>query len=152
MWSAHLSVLFCLLLLPGALGCGAIKRVHECEGVIETVNDGLAELRLDVPDAGQDSAMYTRIADGYDALGKRLDALAPTDGALAKAVSGYREVTERAAKHSRSYAEALATDAPSRKERNDRNARLGRIRTQAQADLAREAQAVKKLNAVCHPQ
>jgi hypothetical protein len=152
MWSARLRALACLLLALPAYGCGAIKRVHECEGVIGTVNDGLSELHVQVPDAGQDSLIYTHIADGYDALGKRLDALAPTDGALAKAVSGYREVTERAAKSSRAYAEALATPAGSRKERNDRQARLGRIRTQAQADLARESQAVKKLNAVCHPQ
>jgi len=71
---------------------------------------------------------------------------------LAKALDGYREVTDRAAKNSRSYAEALAARARSKKERADQSARLTRIRTQAQTDLSREAQVVRKLNAVCHPQ
>lgn len=138
----------CLL---GALGCGAVRRVHECEGVIETVNGGLADLHLEVPDAGASPRAYARIADAYDELGKRLDELAPSDAALAKALAGYREVTERAAKQSRSYSEALSGAARSRKERNEKQARLSRIRAQAKNDLIREANAVRKLNAVCHP-
>ena len=152
MWSPRVSALAGAIVLFGTPGCGAIKRVSECEGVIETVNGGLAELHPQVPDAGYDANAYTRIAEGYEALGRRLDELVPTDAALAKAVASYREVTERAAKHSRDYAETLAVEAGSRRQRNDRNARLSRIRSQAQADLAREAQVVKKINAVCHPQ
>ena len=81
----------------------------------------------------------------------RLDALAPSDATLAKAVESYREVTDRAAKQSRSYSEALAVMPKSKKERTDKEARLTRIRTQAKADAAKEATAVRKLNAVCHP-
>jgi hypothetical protein len=148
-------------MIPGALkmslllvitsGCGAVKRVHECQGVIETVNAGLEDLHVQVPDAGTSAAAYAEIADAYDALGKRLDALAPSDTTLAKAVESYREVTDRAAKQSRSYSEALAVVPKSKKERTDKEARLTRIRTQAKADVAKEATAVRKLNAVCHP-
>jgi hypothetical protein len=137
--------------LWGASGCGAVKRVHECEGVIETVNGGLANLHVEVPDAGASPSAYARIADAYDALGKSLDELAPSDVSLAKALAGYREVTERAAKQSRSYSEALAGVARTRKEKNEKQARLSRIRAQAKNDLVREATAVRKLNSVCHP-
>ncbi len=140
------------LLLAVAPGCGAVKRVNECQAVIETVNSGLSELHLEVPDAGASASAYAHIADGYDALGKRLSELAPRDNTLAKAMDSYREVTDRAAKQSRAYSEALSTPAHGKRDRTDKNARLTRIRAQAQTDLAREAQAVRKLNAACHPQ
>jgi hypothetical protein len=152
MWSPRVIALAGVIALIGSPGCGAFKRVSECEAVIETVNGSLAELHPQVPDAGLDSSAYGRIAGGYEALGKRLDELAPSDAALLKAIAGYRDITDRAAKHSRAYSEALAADAGSRKQRNERNARLARIRSQAQADMTREAQVVKKINAVCHPQ
>jgi hypothetical protein len=151
MWSRTPSALQVSLMLLLTSGCGAVKRVHECQGVIEAVNTGLTDLHIQVPDAGTSSSAYTQIADGYDALGKRLDELAPSDTALSKAVASYREVTERAAVQSRSYAEALAALPKSRKERAQHDARLNRIRTQAKADLAKEATVVRKLNAVCHP-
>jgi hypothetical protein len=141
-----------LLVLFGTSGCGAVKRVHECQGVIEVVNAGLTDLHVEVPDAGASASAYHRIADNYDALNKRLLELAPRDATLAKALDGYREVTDRAAKNSRSYAEALAARARTKKERAEQSTRLTRIRTQAQTDLSREAQVVRKLNAVCHPQ
>jgi hypothetical protein len=139
------------LMLLVTSGCGAVKRVHECQGVIETVNAGLEELNVQLPDAGASAEAYAQIADAYDALGKRLDALAPSDTILAKAVEGYRELTDRAAKQSRSYSEALAVVPRSKKERTDKEARLTRIRTQAKAEVAKEATVVRKLNAVCHP-
>src|SRR5690606_35164561 len=105
--------------------------------VIEAVNGGLAELHAQVPDAGASPAAYAEIADAYEALGKRLTALAPSDAALAKALEGYRELTERAARQSRKYSEALASDARSKREKRDKEARLNRIRTQAKADLSR---------------
>lgn len=141
-----------LLFLSGTLGCGAVKRVHECQGVIDTVNDGLNELHLQVPDAGDSAAAYVAIADGYAALGKRLEALAPSDGTLAKALDSYRELAERAAKNSREYSEALAAPAGTPKQRADKQAKLSRIRGEAQSDLSREALVVRKLNGVCHPQ
>jgi predicted nucleic acid-binding Zn-ribbon protein len=145
------SVLTMSLMLLVTPGCGAVKRVHECQGVIETVNAGLEDLHVQVPDAGTSAEAYSQIASAYDALGKRLDAIAPSDTALAKAVEGYRELTERAAKQSRSYSEALAVVPKSRKERTDKEARLTRIRNQAKAEVAKEATVVRKLNAVCHP-
>ena len=140
-----------LLLLFGATGCGAVKRVHECQEVIETVNAGLADLHVRLPDAGASSSAYVEIAEAYEALGKRLDELAPSDAALARAVAGYRDLVERAARQSRNYSEALASDARSKRQRRDQEARLNRIRTQAKSDLAREATVIRKLNAVCHP-
>jgi hypothetical protein len=141
-----------LLFLSGTLGCGAVKRVHECKAVIEAVNDGLGELHLQVPDAGTSAASYAAIADGYDALGQRLAGLAPSDPALAKALESYRELTQRAAKTSRAYSEALAAPGSSKRLRIEKQARLDRIRAEAQSDVSREALVVRKLNGVCHPQ
>jgi hypothetical protein len=151
MWNTSALVLKMGLMLLVTSGCGAVRRVHECQGVVATVNAGLTDLHVQVPDAGTSSAAYAQIAEGYEALGRHLDELAPKDTALSNAVASYREVTERAAKHSRSYSEALAASPRSRKERADNEARLTRIRAQAKADLAKEATVVRKLNAVCHP-
>ncbi|HWO11799.1 MAG TPA: hypothetical protein VNN80_20040 [Polyangiaceae bacterium] len=141
-----------LLFLSGTLACGAVKRVHECERVIATVNEGLSELYLQVPDAGASPAAYSAIADGYAALGRKLDELAPSDTALAKAVTSYRELTQRAAENSRAYGQALSKPARSRKQRREKEAQLSRLRADAQSDVSRETQAVRKLNGVCHPQ
>jgi hypothetical protein len=141
-----------LLLLSGTVGCGAVKRVHECTAVIEAVNGGLGELHLQVPDAGESASAYAEIAAGYDALGQKLEELAPSDPALVKALDGYRELAQRAAKNSRAYAEALAAPESSKKLRTDKQARLDRIREEARADVSREALVVRKLNGVCHPQ
>lgn len=139
------------LLLLAMTSCGAIERAVECQQVVDAVNGGLAELQVQVPDAGTDADAYKAIAEAYEALGKRLEALELNDSSLAKVITSYRELTERAARQSRSYAEALAGAARSKRERRDREARLTRIRTQAKTDLAREATVVRKLNAVCHP-
>ena len=147
---AHMTLT--LLFLSGTLGCGAVKRVHECKAVIEAVNGGLSELHLQVPDAGDSAASYAAIAAGYDALGQRLEQVAPSDPALAKALDGYRELAQRAAKNSRAYAQALAAPETSKKLRTDKLARLDRIRGEAQSDVSREALVVRKLNGVCHPQ
>lgn len=141
-----------LLFLSGTLGCGAVKRVHQCQAVVQIVNEGLAELELQVPDAGESASAYAAIAAGYEALDRRLDALAPGDSSLAKAIESYREVAQRAAKSSRAYSEALSERAGSSKQRADKQARLNRIRAEAQSDTAREALVVRKLNSVCHPQ
>jgi hypothetical protein len=145
------NVLAISLMLLVTWGCGAVKRVHECQGVIETVNAGLEELGVQVPDAGTDAAAYAQIADAYEALGKRLGELEPSDSALSKAVASYREVTERAAQQSRTYSEALAAKPRSKRDRSQHEAHLANIRTRARADLAKEASVVRKLNAVCHP-
>jgi hypothetical protein len=134
------------------VGCGALKRVHECEAVIETVNVGLEGIEVQVPDAGSSSAAYEQIAISYDELTKRIDQLQVEDTALAKALATYREVTERAAKHSRAFGAELAARGKTRNEKKNREAQLNRIRSLAKSDLAREVSAVRKLNALCHPQ
>lgn len=139
------------LLLLASTGCGVVERVHDCQEVIETVNAGLADLQVQVPDAGSSPAAYSEIADRYEALGQRLAELSPDDPALAKAVAGYRDLMERAARQSRNYSEALAGAARSKRDRRDKDVRLTRIRSQAKTDLAREATVIRKLNAVCHP-
>lgn len=141
-----------LLFLSGTLGCGAVKRVNECQAVIRVVNEGLSDLHLQVPDAGANPAAYAAIADGYDVLARRLEELSPSDSGLAKALASYRELAQNAAKNSRAYAEALAEPGGSSKQRADKQARIGRIRAEAQSDVAREALVVRKLNGVCHPQ
>ena len=133
-------------------GCGALERVHECEAVIETVNSGLENIYVQLPDAGTSAPAYEEIALAYEALIRRIDALAPKDSSLERALASYKEVAERAAKHSRSFSEELATRAKSPGERKSKDARLKRIRNLAKADLTRETSVVRKLDSLCHPQ
>src|SRR5689334_12614769 len=58
MWSPRVRALAGAIALFGMPGCGAFKRVGECEAVIETVNTTLAELHPQVPDAGLDANAY----------------------------------------------------------------------------------------------
>ncbi len=131
-------------------GCGALKRVHECEQVAESINTEMAEIRFQLPDAGVEAPAYTEIAAVYDRLSQRVSAIAARDTALARTLVSYKDVLERAAQHSRAYAEELAQPAPSKQERKEREGRLKRIRTMAKNDLVREASVVRKLNALCH--
>ena len=133
-------------------GCGALKRVHECEAVIETVNSSLEDIHVQVPDAGTSAPAYEQIAVAYEGLAKRIDALAPKDSALERALASYKEVAERAAQHSRSFSAELATRAKSAGEKKSKQARLKRIRNLAKADLTRETSVIRKLDALCHPQ
>lgn len=148
---SHIRTIAGVTSILAAMSCGALKRVHECEAVIETVNTGLEEIEVQVPDAGSSSAAYEQIAVAYEELTKRVEQLQVEDAALAKALASYKEVTERAAKHSRAFGAELAAQAKSRSARKSQEARLDRIRTLAKGDLAREASAVRKLNALCHP-
>jgi hypothetical protein len=134
------------------VGCGVLKRVHECERVVETVNAGLEDLATRVPDAGASASAYEEIARAYEDLGKSIDLLQPNDSALQKAVAGYKDVIDRAAINSRSFAAELARPAGSRAERKNKNVRLERIRTLATNEVSREALALRKINTLCHPQ
>lgn len=147
-WFAGLPV---ALLLCGVCSCGALTRAQECEAVIEVVNSGLADARFAAPDAGRDAEAYEAIAGTYDDVGKKLEALELTDAALAKAVAAYRELVDRSANHSRSYARELASRPRSRGARRSWERRLERLRNQARADVTREASVVRKLNTLCHP-
>jgi hypothetical protein len=124
--------------------------VHECELVIETVNSGLVDIQVRLPDAGS-GPDYESIAGAYQELGKRLAGLTPQDGSLQRALVSYAEVIERAAANSQAYATELAASARSKADRRAKEARLKRIRTQAKSELAKEALAVRKLNTLCHP-
>jgi hypothetical protein len=135
-----------------ASGCGALERVRECEAMIASVNQGLEAVRLQLPDAGADAGAYGEISSIYEGVAKNIDAVEPTDAALQRAVASYKEVLERAAKHSHDYSQELARPTRSKAERKSKEARLKRIRTLAQSDLTRETSVVRKLNALCHPQ
>lgn len=148
---SNVGAIISLISVLAPMGCGALKRVHECEAVIETVNTSLEGIGVQVPDAGSSSAAYEQVAVAYDDLVKRIGQLQIDDAALEKALANYREVIERAAKHSRAFSAELATRAKSRNAKRNKEARLDRIRALAKGDLAREASAVRRLNALCHP-
>jgi hypothetical protein len=131
--------------------CGVLKRVHECEQVVETVNAGLEDLATRVPDAGTSATAYEAIASAYEELGKSIELLQPNDNALEKAVASYKEVIDRAAVNSRSFAAELARPARSRAEKKNKNLRLERIRGAASGEVGREALALRKINSLCHP-
>lgn len=151
MFRPHATAIAGLIAILTANGCGALKRVHECEAVIETVNTGLEEIGVQAPDAGSNSVAYEQIANAYDDLVGRIEQLQVEDAGLRQALDGYEELAARAARHSRSFAAELATRAKSRSARKKREARLKSIRSLAKADLSREAAVVRKLNALCHP-
>jgi hypothetical protein len=132
--------------------CGSLKRVQECERVIVTVNSGLEQVRQHLPDAGADARAYVAIAAEYVRLGDNIQALSSRDETLQRAIDSYREVATRAAQSSRDYSEELARPTASKAERKSKKVRLQRIRTLAKNDLTREAAAVRKLNALCHPE
>lgn len=131
-------------------GCSALERAHQCGGLAEIVNSGLEEVRFDAPDAGSGES-YERFALAYDQANERIEALGIDDPALSKVVGSYREILDRAAKHSRAYAHELVTRGASKGERRSAERRIERIRAQAKNDLAREASTIRKINAVCHP-
>ncbi len=147
----RLLAFFVALQLAGA-GCTALERAHDCSGVVDIVNGGLGDIRFDAPDAG-DPETYERFAATYDDVSKKIELLAIDDTALTKAVESYRDVLQRAAKHSRAYARELAgkADKTSKGGRRSVERRLEKLRAQAKTDLSREASAVRKLNTLCHP-
>jgi hypothetical protein len=136
-----------------SLGCGPLGRVHDCERIVETLNPGLLEIQR-LASGASTAAAYRQIADAYEELGKHLSTLLPKDPELSKALANYRELTQRAAKHTRAFSDELpkepTLDAGSE---NDpaAAARRDRIRSGAKAELSREAALVRKLNALCHP-
>jgi hypothetical protein len=143
-------VLLLILELAGS-GCAALDRAHDCSGVADIVNGALVDVRFDAPDAGDPEA-YQRFAATYDDVSKQIGSLSIEDAALAKAVGSYRDVLDRAAKHSRAFAKEMASSGSDTKaERRSSERRLERIRAQAKTDLTREASAVRKINTLCHP-
>lgn len=136
-----------------ALGCSPLGRISDCERVVETLNPGLLEIQRLTGNAST-AAAYRQIADAYEELGKRLSALLPKDPDLSKALASYRELTQRAAKHSRAFSDELSKE-PSGDAGVEGDpaaaARMDRIRSGAKTELAREATLVRKLNALCHP-
>jgi len=138
--------------LTVATACSPLRRVHECGPVIEMLNDSLRALAPQLATAGPSPTAYARIADGYAELDAKLQATHPRDASLLKLVASYRDLTQRATKHSRAFAEELAKPTGSADEEKERGARLDRLRTQAKGEQAKEAALVRKLNTLCHPQ
>ena len=136
-----------------ALGCSPLGRIHDCERIVQTLNPGLLEIQ-GLTGSASSAAAYRQIADAYEDLGKRLSTLLPKDPELSKALSSYRELTQRAAKHSRAFSDELSKE-PSVDAGAESDpagaARMDRIRSGAKAELSREATLVRKLNALCHP-
>lgn len=120
--------------------------------MIETLNGAFQALAPQLAAAGSSPTAYTRIADGYAELDAKLQTTHPRDASLIKLVAAYRELTQRATKHSRAFAEELAKPTASADEEKEKDARLERVRTQARSEQAKEATLVRKLNTLCHPQ
>ncbi len=135
-----------------ALGCSPLRRASECKQVVELVNDGLGSMATSMADAGPDPAKYARVADAYEALGKSLEAASSRDETLSKTIESYRELIQRAAKHSREFSEELERPASTPEEEHEKETRLARLRAVAKNDVNREASLVRKLNGLCHTQ
>ena len=135
-----------------AFGCSSLRRVRECERVIDAVNEGLGNLTPYTADAGASPETYSKLADAYDALGKDLEGASSTDPALGKTFGAYRELIQRAAKQTRAFSEELAKATSTPEEETEKAARLTRLRAQAKSEVSREASLVRKLNGLCHPQ
>jgi len=120
--------------------------------VIETLNGTFRALAPQLAAAGPSPTAYTQIADGYAELDAQLQTTHPRDASLIKLVAAYRELTQRATKHSRAFAEELAKPTAAADEEKEKGARLERLRAQARSEQAKEATLVRKLNTVCHPQ
>jgi hypothetical protein len=137
----------------GALSCSPLGRISDCERIVQTLNPSLLEIQ-GLTASASTAAAYRQIADVYEELGKRLSTLLPKDPDLSKALASYRELTQRAAKHSRAFSDELSK-APSgdagAEDDPPRAARMDRIRSGSKAELGREAALVRKLNTLCHP-
>jgi hypothetical protein len=119
--------------------------------VVQTINSGISGIQS-LSNSERSATVYRQIASAYEALGKQLGSLLPKDPELSRTLASYRDLTQRAAKHSRDYSEELATvPAGATTLEPDTEARLGRIRSAAKVELTREASLVRKLNALCHP-
>jgi hypothetical protein len=126
--------------------------VGECKQVIDTVNGGLSRVAASAADAGASAVTYAQLADEYDALAKSLETTSSRDDALSKTIGTYRELIQRAAKHSREFSEELDRPTSTPEEEREKETRLARLRAQAKNDVNREASLVRKLNALCHTQ
>jgi hypothetical protein len=144
--------LFAGAVLLAALGCSSLRKVSECKRVVDTVNGGLSRVALTAQDAGANPTTYAQLAEGYEALAKSLESASSDDDALNKAVGSYRELVQRAAKHSKEFSEELDRPTSTPAEEQEKEARLGRLRAQARNEVSREAALVRKLNGLCHTQ
>jgi hypothetical protein len=93
-----------------------------------------------------------QVANEYEALAKELESASSTDDALNKTIVAYRELIQRAAKHSREFSEELDRPTSTPEEDREKETRLARLRAQAKNEVNREASLVRKLNSLCHAQ
>jgi hypothetical protein len=144
------SSVFATMGLLVALGCSPLRRTRECSRVVETINSGVSGIQS-LSNSGRSALVYAQIAAAYEQLGKQLGSLLPRDPDLSRTLASYRDLTQRAAKHTREYSEELAKVPEGATLEPDTLARLDRIRSAAKVELTREASLVRKLNALCHP-
>lgn len=132
-----------LLLLLG--GCAKFQTARECGAFVSTINGWkgqaprpLASATASTPSA---AALESRtLAERYDDLAKRIDALALTSPELLPRAQRYQKLAREAAAALRDVAEAVEKGAPAR----------ARQRRVAFDDLARgEAPLVAEINGVC---
>jgi len=133
------------------VACNSLRRVRDCQRVIDTVNGGLSGISLSSADAGASPATYVGLADAYDALAKQLEGADSQDPALSKTFGAYRELIQRAAKQSREFSEELDKPTSTPEEEKEKESRLTHLRNRAKNDVNREASLVRKLNGLCHP-
>ena len=139
-------------LLLGALSCSPLRRVGECKQLVDAVNDSLSRVASSTADAGASPAIYARVAADYEALAKELETVASSDETLNKTMGAYRELVQRAAKHSREFSEELDRPTSTPEEEREKETRLARLRALAKNEVNREASLVRKLNGLCHTQ
>lgn len=138
----------CMLL--GMLSCSPLRKVGECKRMVDTVNGGLSRVALSAADAGANPATYMQMAHRYEELAQDLQSASSGDETLNKTLAAYRELIQRAAKHSREFSEELDRPASTPEEDREKEARLSRLRAQARNEVNREASLVRKLNSLCH--
>ena len=136
----------------GVLGCSPLRKVGECKRVVDAVNSGLSQVATAAADAGANPATYVQLAEGYEALARSLETTSFSDDALNKTLTSYRELIQRAAKHSREFSDELDRPTSTPEEEREKETRLARLRAQAKSEVNREASLVRKLNGLCHTQ
>lgn len=129
-----------LLLAPlclGSAGCGKLRDIRACDGVVHEVNSALAEVELL---SKQKPADAQRIASRYGALAKSLAPRAQVNTPFALALREYVAVLQATEAAVKAHDEASKAGAA---------ARIIDARRELERLLKRERSAVTRIEAVC---
>lgn len=129
-----------LALVLLVVGCGRVRRVHDCQRVAGVVNAALKEI-LPLTKKEHDVAALRSIADRYDALSKQLASEKPANHDVAGTVSELGKLFKEAGKETRAL-----SDATDRKQRADIFVAEHRLDELAH----RERSEAYRLNGLCH--